>query len=231
MNLTGMKELTIGGVNLKELSIDGVKTWQSGRLPADFTELEYIEATGTQYIDLGITGQNGLSVELNIEVLSPVNSGGSCIIGSTNSSSQRCYITANPSYQPFAWELGAGNYYVDHEDLAKFNQKYKLHIDWTKAKTVLKVDDVETTTLQNSFTFDNNNTNMTLFARNKSGTAEKFARARAHKDQYVWINGVLVGQFVPARHRGGTLGLYNLLTNEFHINAGTGEFIAGTVVG
>ena len=55
MNLPSMKELTVGGVKLKELYIDDGKVWQSGRLPAGYTEVEYIKADSNvgAYIDLG----------------------------------------------------------------------------------------------------------------------------------------------------------------------------------
>lgn len=54
MNLTGIKELTIGGVKLKELTIGGVKVWQSGRLPAGYTEVEYIRLDGNSWFDTKI---------------------------------------------------------------------------------------------------------------------------------------------------------------------------------
>lgn len=231
MNLAGMKELTIGGVNLRELSVDGVKVWQAGRLPAGYTEVEYIEATGTQYIDTGITGQNGLSVEFNFEVLGMLSTDNSTVIGCTNGSNQRMYLTLNKTQTPYIYELGASSYYVLNEaaEIGNLRQKYNINISWTKAKSVLTVDGVAKITLSNTLAFDNNNTNMYIFARNKGTSVDKYTYARLY-DMKMWTNGTLVRDFIPVKFRDGTVGMFDLVTNAFFKNKGTGSFTAGGAV-
>ena len=232
MNLAGMKELTIGGINLRELSVDGVKVWQAGRLPAGYTEVEYIEATGTQYIDTGITGQNGLSVEFNFEALGMVGTDNSTIIGCTNSSNQRMYLTLNRSSSsaPFLWELGASNYYVqkDAAYFGKLNYKYNVNISWSKSASVLTVDGTAPINMK-TLEFDDNNTNMYIFARNKGTSIDKYTHARLY-DMKMWTNGTLVRDFIPVKFRDGTVGMFDLVTNAFFKNKGTGSFTAGGAV-
>jgi hypothetical protein len=48
----------------------------------------------------------------------------------------------------------------------------------------------------------------------------------------IYDNNILVRDFIPARRNSdGVLGMYDTVTNTFFTNAGTGEFIAGTVGG
>ena len=131
---------------------------------------------------------------------------------------------------PFRWEFGAGSYYTNQNTAGVLNHQYNIRIDWTKASSVPVIDGETIAVLTNTVTFDDNSTNMFLFARNKSGTAEKFASARAYKDQYIWVDGSLVRQLVPARFRDGTVGMYDLVTGGFFTNTGTGTFIAGPAV-
>lgn len=227
IDLAGIKELTIGGVKLRELSVNGTKIWQSGRLPAGYTEVEYIEATGTQYIDTGITGHDGLSVEFNFEVLGMLSTDNSTIVGCTNGSNQRMYLTLNKTSAPFLWELGASSYYVQKDSayLGKLNYKHNVNISWTKSASVLTIDGTTPITL-NTLTFDNNNTNMYIFARNKGTAVDKYTYARLY-DMKMWDGDTLARDFVPAKYKDGTVGLYDLVTGVFFGNAGTGAFVAG----
>ena len=230
MDFGGIKELTIGEVKVKELFIGGVKVWQSGRLPAGYTELEYIEATGTQYIDTGITGRNGLSVEFSFNPLSLLSADSSTIIGCTNGSNQRMYLTMNKTPAPkFYWELGASNYHVETSGARAIDgTKYHINISWTKARSVLTVDGKAVITI-NTLAFDDNKTNLYLFARNKGTSVDKYSHARLY-GMKMWDNGTLVRDFVPARSRDGTVGMYDLVTGGFFTNAGTDSFTAGGAV-
>ena len=49
------------GKNLKQYQTYG-NSYQ--RLPQEYQEVEYIESTGTQYIDTGITGNNNTKIEV-----------------------------------------------------------------------------------------------------------------------------------------------------------------------
>ena len=230
MDLSKMKELSIGGVKLRELSVDGVKIWQAGRLPAGYTEVEYIEATGTQYIDTGITGRDGLTVEFNFNPIEVVSADSSTIIGCTTSSNQRMYVTVNKTPIPdFYWELGAGSYYVASGKKYSVNTKYHVNAGWTKANSVLTVNDAAVLSIKNTFTFDDNNTNLYIFARNKGTSVDKYSHARLY-DMKMWDGGTLVRDLVPAVYRDGAAGMFDLVSGTFFGNAGAGQFTAGPAV-
>lgn len=235
MNLTNMSSVSIGGINLTELYINNILMWKAGILPAGYTQLDYIISNNNQYIDTGIKGHNGLTVDFNFEVLSRISADNSTIIGSTNSSSQRMYLTLNKSSSsvPFIWELGASSYYVlsDYtKSYCALNTKYHINISWTKSASVLKVDDVARITMTNTLNFDNNGSNMYIFSRNKGTAIDKYSNAKLY-DMKMYSNGELVRDFIPAKYKDGTVGLYDLVSKSFFTNGGSGgNFTAGNPV-
>ena len=63
MDWTQVTDLTIPEGNVKQISVNGVVIWKKGSPLSDYTQLEYIESTGTQWIDTGIaTTNNNLGV-------------------------------------------------------------------------------------------------------------------------------------------------------------------------
>lgn len=227
IDFSKIKELSIGGIKLKELYIDDVQIWKSGLLPTGYTQLEYIEATGTQYIDSGITGHTGISVEANYMVtgLNGNAATDGIIIGSSNSANQRMYIAVNGTADPFAWELGASNYKVKSFS-SKFNYKYNIKVNWTTQESALYIDGVATDISLAATNFDNS-TNMYILARNKGG-AQYFCHGRLY-DMKIWDNGALVRNYIPAINENGVVGMYDSVGKNFYTSAGTGSFTPGPV--
>ena len=50
MDWSQVKDLTIPEGSVKQVSVNSVVLWKKGLLPSGYTQLEYIESTGTQYI-------------------------------------------------------------------------------------------------------------------------------------------------------------------------------------
>ena len=233
IDFSSFKEMSIGGINLRELSINGTRVWVYQKtpdrlLPEGYIQLEYIEATGTQYIDSGITGHTGISVETNYMVLGLIgsNTTNGVIIGSSNSANQRMYIAVNKSASPFAWELGAGTYKVNSYK-SQFNYKYKINVEWSTSTSNLVIDDKQTGITNVATDFDNN-TNMYILARNKGG-AQYFCHGRLY-DMKIWDNDILIRDYIPVKYKDGTVGLYDFVTKTFFTNSGEGTFIAGPVM-
>ena len=58
MDWSQVTSLTIPEGSVKQVSVNGVVLWKKGPSPSDYTQLEYIESTGTQWIDTGIATNN-----------------------------------------------------------------------------------------------------------------------------------------------------------------------------
>lgn len=54
MDLSKVKDIIIPEGSVAEVAIDGVTVWRKSKLPVGYTECEYLETTGTQYLRTGI---------------------------------------------------------------------------------------------------------------------------------------------------------------------------------
>ena len=63
MIMSGVREIQIPEGNVRRILRGSEILWD--RLPGDYQEVEYIESTGTQYIDTGIALNNGYVITLD----------------------------------------------------------------------------------------------------------------------------------------------------------------------
>ena len=68
-----------------------------------------------------------------------------------------------------------------------------------------------------------------LFANNSEGTAENKISGKLYFFK-IYDNGILKRDFVPCTNSSNVAGLYDLASNSFFHNNGTGLFIAGPAV-
>ncbi len=187
-------------------------------LPAGYTELEYIESTGTQYIDTGFT-TNGIGLSIDVKVVFLDNSSEQAVCGREAGGGFEC-----------ARSNGGVFLYNQYDKSVSFTPVYANTVYSIQAGT--PSDDmfiVVNGVLQKS--------NMAPVAR----TPASFNLFRHNFSYYAKIkmyyfklynNGTLVRDFVPARQDStGTLGMYDTVTNTFFTNAATSgdDFIAGPV--
>ncbi len=86
----------------------------------------------------------------------------------------------------------------------------------------------DTIVLNNSVVGDfNTNLNVFIFALNYYGSRNYPVSAKLYSTKLI-ENGVLTRDFIPCyRKVDGVIGLYDLVTNEFFTNKGTGVFLKG----
>ena len=202
-------------------------------LPTGFTALEYIESTGTQYIDTGIK-LNSLSYGYHVKFL--LND----ITARPNQAFSTCWDYWNSSGT--IWRVGFGTYTngkinlntvagVDSTTTIDVGGRSGVPIEMklNGTKLVVNMTDVY------DFLRPNGNkispytqpifaarTGSSAFSEKSSG---KVFFYKLFDDDRLLFNGI------PARRDSdGVLGMYDTVTNSFFTNAGTGEFIAGPVV-
>ena len=190
----------------------------SSTLPDGYTELEYIEGTGTQWIDTGIKITGNDIIETEFKNTSSTGNGGLYGVFALGDSSA---FYANGTYYGY----DVKNKKVDTNvsvDTAWHNVIHNF-VDGT-----LKLDD--TTVEFAPFSFENN-VNSHLFTRYYNGTYGYYFSGYVKKHK-ITRNGVVIINLIPARRdRDGVVGMYDLADSNpetaFHTNAGTGEFVAG----
>lgn len=202
-------------------------------LPSGYTQLEYLQSSGTQYIN---TNMFYTHVKATYEIMS-VGSTYIAIFGSrTSSSSSNQFAFGYAAHQsPKLWRF---DYENEHQALDSLTVGTELPWD---GKHTISID-----SNNGSILIDNNLINLGfpasieasntlplyLFALNTNGTAGEIGNTRIYSfklydTNYNFMTEKPVLNLVPARNSSGALGMYDTIGGKFYTNAGTGTFIAG----
>ena len=202
----------------------------TGTLEVIYQQLEYIEATGTQYIDTLFNPTNKTIWEMDLQFTQkeiPINNNsgvGLFISGGYIETLQMGYRTDKGICVRYA-KNGGQNQNIQ---LIPYNtddciNRHKIKINVETLKYYL--DDVE----KGQFT----NSNITtfkkhyLFANNGQYGTEFLSKMKLYSCKY-WDNGSLVRDFIPVkRNSDNAIGLYDKVTNQFFANQGSDAFVAG----
>lgn len=188
------------------------------RLPYD-AELEYLESTGTQWIDTGIIGGSSSKVEISASSSNTALNMG--LFGSRNASLVKAFIiwqrVTNTSVR-FDFADNSANRVIANAawDTSGFNTVIKDGPNNTLNGVAGANNATATFTCEYPFY---------LFSINTAGTATSNASVRIYSCK-IWQNGVLVRDFIPVRK--GTVGyMYDRVSGKLFGNAGTGDFVLG----
>lgn len=186
--------------------------------PDTYTKLEYIESTGTQYINTKYNPTGNTRVKMDVQLTS--SSGDPYIFGVwTSHLVNMCSVFFASATS--TWTADYGTVRTDTGN-ATWNKRQIVDLN----KNVLTVDGTVKTLSAMSFS---QTYPMFLLAHNSAGTAAVHAKAKLYSCQ-IYDNGTLVRDFVPAkRNSDGAIGLLDQANNVFYANAGTGTFVAGPV--
>ena len=192
------------------------------RLPAGYTELEYIEGNGEQWINTGVLQSSDIGVSVKYAFMGLGNY--KYIFGSFSPhyylgiNSSGTYMVA--SYGPSS---GSSIMSISVNDVV-IGQPYEFNINYYNSGIAEFVGIRSAELPSRSFSSD---ISMRLFTAANNGVSPSQSRI-----YYMRItNGTsLVRNFIPARQDStGTLGMYDTVTHTFYANDGTGTFIAGPV--
>ena len=182
-------------------------------LPEGYTELEYIESSGKQYIDTGFKPNQNTRIIADMKLEDKTST--SVLFGSRVSVSSLRYEFLSASglfYSPY--NTSAGSTMTATLD--------KIIID--KNKNVTSVNNNIFSTFSTS-TFQCN-WNLYLFAVNNNGVATLQSHAKLYSCK-IYDNDILIRNFISCKNLSGTIGLYDTVNSQFYQNAGAGTFIAG----
>lgn len=188
-------------------------------LPDGYTELEYLQSSGTQYIDTGVKPNQDTRTTTAILLLSEATS---YVFGSrdskANNYNNRYGILFNGKYRS---DYGNGNGIIFSDSLTT-GQKYSID----KNKNICSIGEETVTNqaavFQSSFP-------MYISGVNEGGVASYLCSMRIYQFQ-VYNSGQKIREFVPVRAPNGSAGLYDLVEHRYYSNAGTGSFEEGPEV-
>lgn len=187
-----------------------------------YKELEYIESTGTQYIDADYIPNNTTEIELGVSGItnnSFAMSSGTWFLGARQAYLNRAYgFYYNPSQQNFYYAFG------NNMPSAKYTTLYNAYKTIKTNATGLYVDGTKVVSATvSTFTAP---VSLSLFGLNNNGSTISFTNFKMHYCK-IWDNGTLVRDFIPVLDYNNVACLYDKVSGEFFYNKGDGEFIAG----
>lgn len=187
-------------------------------LPAGYTQVEYIQSSGSQYIDLGINARSGLAMETVMSWVAVPSDASYC---GARTSSDRIY----PLHYYGSWTLGHGNYFMTgtkavadkiyhiesdvcnglQEITVADDETGNVELDWSKSPAATGDIDIQTT--------------LTLFAFHQGTGVNGKCSARCYMLKIWSVDGEgerkLIGDFVPCLNSSGAAGLYDLVSQKY----------------
>jgi len=231
----------------------------TGAILPEFTQsepeafLEYVETDGTQFVDLGVVGRAGTIAEFRETNLRPNGGNEECLLGAIGSAADsRFYLwyhggidTLAVGYADKYWRPSlsdpatpAAQWGEGYEDV------YRLRYgDTTRARVsfaagsqrVIVVNDAtgaRSVVSERTLAADvNTGRNLYLFARNKDGAADSFARSRLNWLE-IWQDGVQVRRMQPVRLKNGLVAIWDSIERKAYFpRLASGGFVTFSAIG
>lgn len=182
-------------------------------LPPEYQLVEYIESTGTQYINSGYKIVSGDYVEVHGQLTATQSSNEFCGVSSYASGPR--FLIQGSNANKIEFNNGTN---VLSSSAVSLNTDLIITVgtQFTVNGSVVNTSSINTTTRP-----------LYLFGENNIGTAGSFGKVRM---QYMLIkkNGVTQREFYPCYRKSDSVaGLYDIENGVFYTNAGSGSFVVG----
>lgn len=206
VDITNSKSIKISYDNEFEYQIVGKKECKTfGK--EKYTEVNYIQSTGTQYIDTGVQDTYGLIWQTTLSI---DNTSGRTMMGANNGSNFSC--------NNGIWQIGTKNTTVK----ITMEQKYNLELERTSSSKILRVDNTETITADTG-----KNYNIYFFALNSNGNKAAYNIFGKLYSSKIYVNGTLIRDYIPVLDQNNKPCLFDKVEGKFYYNAGTEDFLYG----
>lgn len=195
-------------------------------VPQEYQQVEYIESTGTQYIDTGVIPSNtvGFKIKMSLsEIMNDIYR-----YGCREDSGNTRFIMANADgavYFGFGTVIKPSGNNVSSWAI-NVNETFTASLNYLNSRFA-NVNDINNISIGNiSTTFTQT---LIMFGRNSSGTISSSAQ-KIYYNQITDGNNI-IRNFIPCyRKSDNVVGMYDTVNKEFYTNKGTGEFLKGSDV-
>lgn len=187
-------------------------TGGGSRLPSAYQEVEYLQSSGTQYIDMGVNASNLVKWSVNMMFTSSSVTQGFGRYDSNSfawffMSSRRCLVYYG---SPYGGVSSISSTLNEQHEYILDGPNHAFYID-------------STATVLTEKTFANTNS---LYLLKCAGSGDG-AIGNCYGSK-IWNNSTLIRDFIPCYRKSDSVaGMYDLVNNTFYENAGTGSFIVG----
>jgi hypothetical protein len=195
-------------------------------LPDGYQEVRYLESSRTQYINTGVVSPTGNHKTLvDIEMPTASNSG-TTLFGTRESGTQRWgnpYFATATSTQIY---VGGTTGILSQPWVPNVRTKFSLEADNVKKTVTTSYNGAERPSPYSGTTATT--VPLYLFGCYNNGIMER-GTFRLYGSK-IWIDGILVRDFVPALDGAEKPCLFDLVSGTPFYNSGTGEFLHGEVI-
>lgn len=190
-------------------------------LPDGYTQVDYIESHGNEYIDTGVNADSNLRAFLDMAFTNPTGS---------NQNVGVIYKEDN-LYKRYHLICQAGriklNFYGGVIDLCDADSDRHV-FDLDVPNQSIKADKIEYLISKQDFDCE---LDFRLFGRNSNIDSLAYLSLMKLWRSKMYVSGVLVRDFIPCyRNSDNEVGLYDIVNNVFYTNQGTGAFTYGATV-
>ena len=214
---------TTGGASISTNVVRRVPKLYVG-VQSSYTPVEYIEGTGTQYINTGVLA---LDTELQITFqCTNINGNTKYICGSSDGTNRYGLIANRPTLSDFCYGDKDNNYYtMGADDLLTHTVIYNNSNSEVVLDGVVQADTLPALTAQVTLP-------LALFALYSTTGATQFALARIMscviRDK---TTDTIIRNFIPVIDENNVACMFDQVENKFYYNQGAGSFTAGNIAG
>ena len=197
-------------------------------VPSEYQQVEYIEASGTQYILTDVIPSSNFKLIADVYQSSSYT-GESAFAGvrdtTDNKGLEYYFVEGKPKF----WLYNGSNAIAigGNTETSFYNQM--IHYEASRTASEIKMETSVTETYQSTYSSSSSTvTPLTLFAYNFKGTPNYLFRGRIHNLQ-IYSNNSLVASYIPCYKKTDIEhpGMCDTVTGKFYENSGTGNFTAG----
>lgn len=185
----------------------GVPDFEKVNLPTGYTQVKYIQSSGTQFIDTGFIPKSTTRVVMDCEVTYTAD--WIMIFGAYNANAYYSWWAVGSSMKPY---YGSANLTISG-DTGRMTLDANGNA-WSVGGNSVTFSAQTFTATSTAYIFSVNN------GWNYANASMKLYSCK------IWDNGTMVRNYVPCVDASGTVGLYDLVNSKFYTNAGTGQFFA-----
>lgn len=186
-----------------------------------YTPVEYIESTGTQYIDTAVHPSADIQCVFDFQITD--TSVRAAITGGWQSNSGMLFGINNGNFQfAFGTSAWAGN------TLAADTNRHIVYMNDENGDG--KLDNTVLASHSDVVSLNNSSKNIFICAADGYGYPSGFTAIKVYFYK-IYENGTLIRDFIPVKNQDNVACLYDLVEGKFYYNKGTGTFIAGSATG
>lgn len=187
--------------------------------------VEYIESTGTQYIDTGIKDYSKVVLDFT-----PLTETATCVYFGAQG-------TGSIPISPISlWRYFSSSKFLII--LGKSTQQKELSININEnylLETTANAGTLTTVLNGTASTYNYSTTPATtliayLFALNNNGTTSNFSHMRCRSAKFYSSDGTLLRDFRPVKDGAGVYCMYDEVEKRYYYNQGTGDFTGGASI-